>query len=119
MNYTPMPNRRNQAMETAAFILGIISIASGCCIYSALLCGALAVILALLSRGGERTLSRRALIAMLLGIAGLTITITLYVLTYFAAIEIYGSIENLLRAYCDMYGLDYELLYGDLPEFLK
>ncbi|MDD6156618.1 MAG: hypothetical protein PUB52_06355 [Lachnospiraceae bacterium] len=114
-SYQVPPTRRNMAMEAAALVLGIISIASGCCLYSALICGALAAILALLSRGGEKTMSRRAMIGFWLGISGIIITIVLYVFTYFAAIEMYGSLENVLRAYCDMYGLDYESLYGDMP----
>lgn len=114
-SYQVPPNRRNMAMEAASLFLGVFSIATGYCLYGALICGALAAILALLSRGGEKTMSRRAMIGFWLGIAGILITIVLYIFSYYAIIEMYGSMDNALRAVYDSLGLDYESLYGDMP----
>ena len=101
-------------METAAMILGIVSLTTCSCLYISIVCGALAIILALLSKGGENTMGTHAKIGLALGIAGLVLTILLYALAFAVAIETYGSLEGILRAYCDMYGFDFEELYGDL-----
>ena len=49
--------RRSQRMENAALLLGVIGAATFCLVYPALICGSLAIVFALLSRGGERTLT--------------------------------------------------------------
>ena len=110
----PVPNKRSEKMETAAMILGIVSLTTCSCLYISIVCGALAIILALLSKGGENTMGSRAKIGLGLGIAGLVLTILLYTFAFAVAIETYGSLEGILRAYCDMYGFDFEELYGDL-----
>ena len=97
-------------MEVASLVLGIISISTCTCLYTGIICGALAVMFALLSRGGQLRLSPRANIGLWLGIVA---TGALYIFAYVFAISQYGSLENLLRAYCDMYGIDFEAMYGD------
>lgn len=108
----PVPDRRSQSMETASLVLGTIAVVTCSCIYISIVCGALAILFALLSRGGEYTMSSKAKIGLALGIIGLLATILLYTFSYIIAINTYGSLEGILRAYCDMYGLDYEELYG-------
>lgn len=103
--------KRSQGMEVASLVLGIISTCT--CLYTGIICGALAVMFALLSRGGQLRLSPRANIGLWLGIAGIVATGALYIFAYVFAISQYGSLENLLRAYCDMYGIDFEAMYGD------
>ena len=46
----PYENRRSPGMATASLVLGILSLATSFCLYFALPCGALGIILALLSR---------------------------------------------------------------------
>lgn len=65
--------RRSQRMENAALLLGVIGAATFCLVYPALICGSLAIVFALLSRGGERTLTSRAKIALILGAIALGI----------------------------------------------
>ena len=105
--------KRSQGMEVASLILGIISISTCTCLYTGIICGALSVMFALLSRGGQLRLSSRANIGLWLGITGIVATGALYIFAYVFAISQYGSLENLLRAYCDMYGIDFEAMYGD------
>ena len=105
--------KRSQGMEVASLVLGIISISTCTCLYTGIICGALAVMFALLSRGGQMRLSPRAKAGGWLGIAGIAATGALYVFAYVFAISQYGSLANLLRAYCDMYGIDFEAMYGD------
>ena len=49
----PVSGNHSDRMEIAAMTLGIISIVSCTCLYLAIPCGALAIILASLSRGGQ------------------------------------------------------------------
>lgn len=100
------PEKRSRAMETASLILGAISIATSCCIYAALFCGALSIMFALLSRGGEMKLSQRAKIGLILGIAGIGTTILLYAYSFIVLLGQYGSLENLLDAMASFSGFD-------------
>jgi hypothetical protein len=111
--FYPTPDRRSSSMETASLVLGIIAITTCSCIYASIVCGALAIILALLSRGGEYTMGQKAKIGLGLGIAGLVVTIALYAGAFAYAYHSYGGLDGLLQAYCDMYGLDYQELFGD------
>lgn len=52
----PVSGNHSDRMEIAAMTLGIISIVSCTCLYLAIPCGALAIILASLSRGGQMCL---------------------------------------------------------------
>lgn len=101
-------------METAAFVLGIVSLATCACIYTSVVCGALAIMFALLSKGGATSMSNRARYALILGLIGLIATIIMYMTTFAYAIHTYGSIENLLKEYCNLTGMDFNELYGDL-----
>lgn len=81
MNQAPQRNymdKRSTGLATASIALGIVSIVTFCCLYAALPCGALAIILGLLSRGGEMTFSTTGKIGIVLGIIGLVLTIALY-----------------------------------------
>ena len=110
MPVRPRPNH----METAALVLGIISAATCSCCYLSIPLAALAIVLALLSRGGKMKLSQKAKIAIILAIVGLVLTVILYTISFYIAFSEFGDIEGILRAYCEMYGLDYEALYGDM-----
>ena len=71
-------NKRNAAMETASFTLGIISILSSTCIYVSIVCGALAIIFAILSKGGATSMSSRACLSLGLGVSGIVFTIIIF-----------------------------------------
>lgn len=114
MYQPPAPNKRSAGMETAAFVLGIVSLATCACIYTSVVCGALAIMFASLSKGGATSMSNRARYALILGLIGLIATIIMYTTTFAYAIHTYGSIENLLKEYCNLTGMDFNELYGDL-----
>ncbi len=59
-------------------------------------------------------MSSRATIAFWLGIAALISTLLIYGVATYTALQEYGSFEGILRAYCDMMGLDYETFYSQL-----
>lgn len=97
------PDKRSGSFATASLILGIAGLATGCCVYTSVICGALAVIFALLSRGGERTMSARAKTGIGLGIAGTVCGILMIVVSFATVIAEYGSFANYMDAYMEMY----------------
>lgn len=102
--------------EAASMVCAIGAIVSCTCFYGAYILGALAVLFALLSRGGQMKLSSKAKFGLILGIAAIVLTTVVTIGAYFIAIEEFGSIENVLREYCQMYGLDFEEEFGILFE---
>jgi hypothetical protein len=117
--FYPTPDRRSPSMETASLVLGIVAISTCSCIYISIVCGALAIIFALLSRGGETTMGSKAKIGLGLGIAGLVFTLVFYTAAFAFAYNYYGGLDGLLRTYCDMYGLDYQEMFGDYAPLLQ
>ena len=107
-------NRRSKRMEIAALTLGIIALVSCTCLYLSIPCGALAIIFASLSRGGGMSYGSKAQMGMILGILALVFTITLYAVFFGAALYQYGSIEGILKAYSEMYNMDYNDLIQQL-----
>ena len=89
-------------MAVASLIMGILAFVLGCCVYPAYIFGALAIILALLSRGGERTCSGMARAGMILGILAIILITLLLVFSFLAVLKEYGSFENYMRAVYDM-----------------
>lgn len=70
----PVSGNHSDRMEIAAMTLGIISIVSCTCLYLAIPCGALAIILASLSRGGQMRYGAKAQVGLILGIIGIVLT---------------------------------------------
>lgn len=97
-------------MEVAALALAIIAIASCTCLYVSIICGALSMILALLSKGGATSMSQRAFITFFIGLAAILITILVYTVSIVVMLNEYGSFEGILKAYSDMSGIDYKEL---------
>ena len=104
--------QKSNGMERASTILGVCSIIGCTFIYFSIPAGALAILFALLSRGGRNTMSAKSRNGLLLGIAGIVITIIFYAYALHIAIQDAGSFENLLREACEMLGYDFEALFG-------
>jgi hypothetical protein len=119
-SYKPYPNpgygnhRQMNPMETVALVLAILSIVTCTCCYLSLPMGSMAVVLALLSRGGQMKLGTKAKIAIIVGIGGIILTVGMFAVSFLVALREYGSIEGILREGCEMMGLDFEAMYGDM-----
>lgn len=109
-----LEDRRSQPMEYASLILGIVALVCCTCLYLSLPCGAVAIILATLSRGGGMTYGSKAQAGLILGIFALSFTILLYGVSFAALLYQYGSIEGILEAYSEMAGMDYDQLLQEL-----
>lgn len=110
----PRPQKGSERMEIASMTLGILAVSSCLCLYLSIPCGALAVILATLSRGGQMQYGPKAQAGLILGIIGLSFTLLIYGSSFALAFHEYGSIEGILKAYSEMSGMDYEELMQQL-----
>lgn len=98
--------RRSLWMERFSFFLGIMALTGLCLVTPSLIGGSLAIVFAVLSKGGENTMTPRAMIGMTLGIISLSIVAFLFVCTIFMLISYYGGISNI--------PLDYEQILEDM-----
>lgn len=110
----PRENPRSEPMEYASLILGILALVGCTCIYLSLPCGAIAIILATLSRSGEMAYGSKAQAGLMLGIFALVFTVLLYGVSFAALLYEYGSIEGILDAYSELAGMDYNELLQQL-----
>lgn len=114
--FQPRNIKRSNFFETASMVLAIGALVCCTCFYGAYIMGAMAILFALLSRGGQMKMSTKARLGLILGIIAIILTTVVTIGAFYIAIEEYGSIENLLRDYCNMYGLDFEQEFGILFE---
>ena len=106
----PMYYSRSQKMENAAFILALIAAASCTIFYISIVCGSLAILLALLSKGGKKSCTRRAISAIVIASIGILASIVINVMAIRVLLDTYGSWDGILRYYCEVSGIDYESL---------
>ena len=85
--------------------MGIIALSTFCLVYPALICGALGIVFALLSRGGETTFSGRAKLGLTLSSVALGIIVLLLIYSVVFANVYYGGIENMMREVVHRWGL--------------
>ena len=112
--YTTQPQKRVRpnTFELAAFGLAITSILSCSVIYMAYLFAGLAILFALLSRGAQMQFSPKAKQALLIGIAGIILSTIVFISSFLYLLEVYGSLEGILRAGSEMMGIDFETEFG-------
>ncbi len=103
--------RRSGRMEAASFYLGIIAVTTPCLVYTTLICGSLGIVFALLSRGGELTLTPKARAGLIMGLVGLSILLFMIACTIIVANVSYGGLEEMMRQMYGQMGLDYDLIF--------
>lgn len=112
---TPNQNKRSDSMALASLILGIIAIVTSGCIYLAIVCGALGIILALLSRGGEMTFTSKSITGLTLSSIGLILTLLIYTAAFIIVINQFGGIDAFMQEYMKLYnGGSIEELYQSM-----
>ena len=116
-NYNPYNNSEKYQInpyEKFAFIFGLISILMCSIIYVSFITGSMAILFAILSKGGSMKFSKKARLGFIFGILGLVLTIIFYTVAFKIALAEYGSLEGILREACEMIGYDFESLYSDV-----
>ncbi len=106
MDYPIYEDKRSNGFATAALVLGIVGIATGCCVYTGIICGALAIIFALLSRGGEMTMTTKAKLGLIFGIIGIVFGVTMLIASFVIVISQFGSFENYMNYYYELMNMD-------------
>lgn len=112
--FNPYRSNHSERMAIASMTLGMIALIGCTCLYLSIPCGALAIILATLSRGGQMRYSGKAQMGLILGAAAIILTTIVYVASFGLALAQYGSIDGILKAYSDMTGIDYNDLIQQL-----
>lgn len=97
------PLQPRDAMTSASIVLSAIAIATSCCIYASIVCGALSIILALLSRGEQKKLSPQGKLAITTSVVAIVLTAATTGYMLFTTIREYGSIENFMKAYSELF----------------
>lgn len=112
--YNPYSSKHSERMAIASMTLGMIALIGCTCLYLSIPCGALAIILATLSRGGDMHYTGKAQMGIILGASAIILTVLIYAGSFALALMQYGSIDGILKAYSDMSGLDYNDLIQQL-----
>jgi len=105
-----------ESMAGGALVVAVIGLVSVCCVYPGMVCGALAVILALLSRGQNKRPSASGRLALTLGTAAIVLSIVVIVINMIYIMSNYGSIDAFMESYKatmdELTGGAYSELYG-------
>ena len=99
-NYNLYHDKRSQPFATAGFVLGLIAALTPYFVFTSLICGPLAIIFGLLSKGGEMTMDTKGKVAVILGIIGLVLTVLIMLVAFRVVIlDEFGGFENFLKYY--------------------
>ena len=99
-NYNLYHDKRSQSFATAGFELGLIAALTPYFVFTSLICGPLAIIFGLLSKGGEMTMDTKGKVAVILGIIGLVLTVLIILVAFrVVIIDEFGGFENFLKYY--------------------
>lgn len=115
-SYETEPRLRRNPMAAAALILGILSLATSLILSISVPCGALSVILALLSRT-DQPMRKKARAGLICGICGMTASVILTV-SAFSYVLSHSDLRALLEYYCQVYTGDYDFSLDDMLEEL-
>jgi hypothetical protein len=114
--------RRSRNMETASLVMGILALALFCCMYPPLICGSISIVLGLLSRGGEETLTSRAKAGITLGTIALGLFLVLLVFSVVYLSICFGGFSNMVHTMYDLYqqyGDDSMALYQAMMQYMQ
>ncbi len=119
-NYNQNPGRRGpkntpaESMAGSALVLSVVAIVCVCCVYPGLVCGALAVILALLSRGKNKRPLPQGRLAIVIGIIAICLSVAVIIADFVYVISTYGSIDAFMESYIKTINELTDGAYGDL-----
>ena len=99
-NYNLYHDKRSQSFATAGFVLGLIAALTPYFVFTSLICGPLAIIFGLLSKGGEMTMDTKGKVAVILRIIGLVLPVLIMLVAFRVVIlDEFGGFENFLKYY--------------------
>lgn len=119
---TPPVRKAGNSLETAAMVLGILALVTACMmtVYLPFIFGALAIVLALLSKGGLARLRTRAIAGIICATIGLVLNCGIIVSSFKTILENPSMMMEAARTYDDMleqmYGAPSEEILGESME---
>ena len=90
-------DKRSSSMAIASMVMGIAGLVMSCCIYPAIIFGSLAIILGLLSRGGEMTTNGYGKAGLILGIISIVCGILFLIYGLYILFVQFGGMEGYLE----------------------
>lgn len=93
---------RSAGMSVASLVMGILGLVMSCCVYPAIIFGSLAIIFALLSRGGEMHTNSYAKAGLVLGIIGIIRGFLILMYSFFTLMVQFGGLEGYFNYIEDM-----------------
>lgn len=103
-------DRHSARMENLSLLMGILALVTMCFVYPTMICGALGITFALLSRGGELRFGPRARYGLTISAIALGMVLLMFVYTIVVANVYFGGIDNMARQMYEMMGIDYDAL---------
>ena len=94
-----IPNREMHPTVWLSLPCSVLSIVSVCCLYGAFVFGGLAIIFALLSRGARKKTYGAARTALLMGTAGVLISVVITIGSFITVSRQYGGFDKFLERY--------------------
>ncbi len=98
--------KHSEQMALVSMILGVIAVLTSGCIYLSIVCGALGIMFALLSRGGCMDMTVYGKAGLTLSAAGLILAFLIFIALFFLLLYQYGGIDGLLQTYMEAYNAD-------------
>ena len=90
-------DKRSSSMAIASLVLGIAGLVMSCCIYPAIIFGSLAILFALLSRGGELHMNSYGKAGLVLGIISIICGILIFTYSVFTLMAEFGGLDGYLQ----------------------
>lgn len=100
MDYGPNKSyieMRSAGMSVASLVMGILGLAMGCCVYPPVIFGSLAILFALLSRGGELHMNSYGKAGLVLGIISIICGILIFTYSVFTLMAEFGGLDGYLQ----------------------
>lgn len=111
-SYQNNTDKRSAGLATAALVLGIVSLVTIFSIVTPYVCGSLAIILGLLSKGGETTVDGRGKAGIITGtIALCLITLILFIF------GVFGSEDNAVNTFEREFRMEFENEYNNYNDY--
>ena len=106
-NYTPPTDRRSPLMESVALSLSVFALMSCALITPAIICSALAMILASLSRGGELKMGVKGTVAFYISLGVLIMILLMLTMTLAMCCFLFDGWDNMLKAFENMQNMSF------------
>ena len=106
------PYDKADAMAVAGFVCGVIGCITMCMGVSAIFFGALALFFGLLARGDSIRINKKSRAAVILGIISMIAGAAICARTAYVFVSEYGTIENAVNSFLEIYNETYEELYN-------